>query len=435
MDFFNISPLDNRYYNKVSDLRFFLSDYGINKIRFDTEIAYFKEIVKYIHGYENPDFNLKFNEMAFNRIKEIEKTTNHDIKAIEYYIREKLLENKENDYYKYHNLIHFALTSQDINSFTNSLSVKLTVQKIILPKLLNITAILEYMSYNWTTANMLSRTHGQPAVTTSMGKELEVFNSRLLVQIKKLSEYQYSTKFGGAVGNLNAHYFSYPGKHWELFMNYFCNKFELKRNKVTTQIDHYDNLTEIFDIVKRINTILIDLSVDIWMYISINYFKLKTIKTEVGSSTMPHKVNPINFENSEGNLYMANGVFSVFSNKLPISRYQRDLSDSTIARNFGVAFGYSLLAYESLITGLNKLEINREVIDNDLNENWSILTEAIQCVMKTEGKDNAYELIKEHSRGATSKFDQKWYLDLVNSLDISTENKERLQRLTPTKYF
>jgi adenylosuccinate lyase len=435
MDFFNISPLDNRYYDKVSTLRFFLSDYGINKIRFDTEIAYFKEIVKYIHGYENYDFNLEFSKTAFNRIKEIEKTTNHDIKAIEYYIREQVLEKKEFDYYKYHNLIHFALTSQDINSFTNTLSVKLTVQKIILPKLLNITAILEYFGANWSTVNMMSRTHGQPAVTTSMGKELEVFNSRLSVQIKKLSEYKYTTKFGGAVGNLNAHYYSYPGKHWELFMNNFCNKSELKRNKLTTQIDHYDNLTEVFDIIKRINTILIDLSVDIWMYISINYFKLKTIKTEVGSSTMPHKVNPINFENSEGNLYMANGVFSVFSNKLPISRYQRDLSDSTIARNFGVAFGYSLLAYESLITGLNKLEINRGVIDNDLNENWSILTEAIQCVMKTEGKDNAYEIIKEHARGSSLKFDQNWYLELVNSLDISNENKERLQRLTPAKYF
>ena len=435
MDFFNISPLDNRYYDKVSNLRIFTSDYGINKIRFDIELAYFKEIVKYIHGYEDSDFTIEFSKAAFEKIKSIEKTTNHDIKAIEYYIREKVLENKDYDYYKYHNLIHFALTSQDINSFTNSLSIKLTVENIILPKLLNISAILEFMGANWTNVNMMSRTHGQPAVTTSMGKEISVFNSRLGIQLKKLSEYKYSTKFGGAVGNLNAHYFSYPGKHWEIFMNGFCKKYELTRNKLTTQVDHYDNLTEVFDILKRINTILIDLSVDIWMYISINYFKLKTIKTEVGSSTMPHKVNPINFENCEGNLYMSNGILQVFSNKLPISRYQRDLSDSTIARNFGVAFGYSLLAYESLITGLNKLEINREAIDSDLNNNWAILTEAIQCVMKTENIENAYEIIKNYTRGTEGNFGKDNYIDLVNSLEISSENKDRLLRLTPTSYF
>ncbi len=218
-------------------------------------------------------------------------------------------------------------------------------------------------------------------------------------------------------------------------MDCFCNKYELTRNKLTTQVDHYDNLTEVFDILKRINTILIDLSVDIWMYISINYFKLKTIKTEVGSSTMPHKVNPINFENCEGNLYMSNGILQVFSNKLPISRYQRDLSDSTIARNFGVAFGYSLLAYESLITGLNKLEINRAVIDSDLNNNWAILTEAIQCIMKTENKENAYEIIKNYTRGTEGAFGKDNYIDLVNSLDISSESKDRLIRLTPKNYF
>ncbi len=435
MDFFNLSPLDNRYYDKVSSLRYFLSDFGINKIRFDIEIEYFKDVVEYLHHYRDDNFTIDFDKNSFARIKEIEKTTNHDIKAIEYYIRENVLENKEFDYYKYHNLIHFCLTSQDINSLTNTLSIKYSVEKVIIPSLYKLLSVLEFVIGSWNMVNIISRTHGQPAVTTSMGKEIQVFYSRLIVQYKKLQNYEYSSKFGGAVGNLNAHYFSCPDKYWDSFMDEFCKSFKVKRNKVTTQIDHYDNITEVFDIIKRINTILIDLNVDIWLYISINYFKLKTISGEVGSSTMPHKVNPINFENSEGNLYMANGILNIFSQKLPISRYQRDLSDSTICRNFGTAFGYSLLAYESLITGLNKLEINRIPIEKDLNSNWSILTEAIQCVMKTENIDNAYEIIKNHSRGLDTEFTKDTYLELVNSLDISNENKERLLKLTPQYYY
>jgi len=435
MDLFNLSPLDNRYYDKVSSLRYFLSDFGINKIRCEIEIEYFKEVVKFLHGYYDKKFTLDFNEDTFKKIRDIEKMTNHDIKAIEYYIRGEVINNTKTDYYKYHNLIHFALTSQDINSFTNTISLKYSMEKVILPCLHKLLAVLEFMNNNWINVCMMSRTHGQPAVTTSMGKEIGVFHSRLLIQVKKLMNYEYSTKFGGAVGNLNAHYYSYPDKNWDNFMDSFCNSFDLKRNKCTTQVDHYDNITELFDIMKRINTILIDFNVDIWLYISINYFKLKTFKNEVGSSTMPHKVNPINFENSEGNLHMANGVLGIFSQKLPISRYQRDLSDSTICRNFGVAFGYSLLAYESLIAGLNKLEINKEVIESDLNSNWSILTEAIQCIMKTENIDSAYEIIKNHSRGLESGFTKETYISLVNSLDISDVNKERLMNLTPSSYF
>jgi adenylosuccinate lyase len=432
MDFFNISPLDNRYYDKVSSLRYFLSDFGVNKIRFDIEIHYFKAIVEYLHGIKVNNLNLEFTNEKLKEIREIEKNTNHDIKAIEYYIRNKVL---QTEYNQFHNLIHFALTSQDINSLTNTLSLKYSVEKVIIPCISKLMAVLEYSSANWINVNMMSRTHGQPAVTTSMGKELKVFYSRLYKQLTKLVEYTWSTKFGGAVGNLNAHYFSYPNKHWDSFMDNFCKKFDITRNKWTTQVDHYDNLTELFDILKRINTILIDLNADIWMYISINYFKLKTISSEVGSSTMPHKVNPINFENSEGNLYMANGLLNVFSQKLPISRYQRDLTDSTICRNFGSAFGYCILAYESLITGLNKLEINRPVIENDLNDNWSILTEAVQCVMKTENIDNAYEKVKNHSRGLESGFTKDTYISLVKSLEISSENKQRLLNLTPTNYF
>tara|TARA_Y100000389_G_C17410968_1_gene490886 strand:+ start:227 stop:1534 length:1308 start_codon:yes stop_codon:yes gene_type:complete len=435
MDFFNISPLDNRYYDKVSGLRYFLSDLGINKIRFDIEIEYFKEIVEYLFGYKNNNFSLDFNKETFTEIKEEEKKTNHDIKAIEYVIRKLVKKNTEFDYYKYHNYIHFSLTSQDINSLTNTLSLKYSVEQIMIPSLSQILSILDFMKGNWINVNMISRTHGQPAVTTSMGKELHVFYSRLSVQLNKLVKYNYTTKFGGAVGNLNAHYFSHPEKNWETFMDNFCTSLGVTRNKVTTQVDHYDNLTELFDIFKRINTILIDLNVDIWLYISINYFKLKTVSDEVGSSTMPHKVNPINFENSEGNLHMANGIFNVFTQKLPISRYQRDLSDSTICRNFGVAFGYTLLAYESIISGLNKLEINRDSIDKDLENNWSILTEAVQCVMKTEHIDNAYEIIKNHSRGRETEFNKETYLELVNNLELSNENKMRLSNLTPKNYF
>ena len=432
MDFFNISPLDNRYYDKVSSLRYFLSDFGVNKIRFDIEIHYFKEIIEYLHGIKVNNLNLEFTNETLKEIREIEKNTNHDIKAIEYYIRNKVL---QTEYNQFHNLIHFALTSQDINSLTNTLSLKYSVEKVIIPCISKLMTVLDYSSATWINVNMMSRTHGQPAVTTSMGKEIKVFYSRLYKQLKKLVEYTWSTKFGGAVGNLNAHYFSYPNKHWDSFMDNFCKKFDITRNKWTTQVDHYDNLTELFDILKRINTILIDLNADIWMYISINYFKLKTVSSEVGSSTMPHKVNPINFENSEGNLYMANGLLNVFSQKLPISRYQRDLTDSTICRNFGSAFGYCLLAYESLITGLNKLEINRPAIENDLNDNWSILTEAVQCVMKTENIDNAYEKVKNHSRGLESGFTEDTYISLVESLEISSENKQRLLNLTPTNYF
>ena len=432
MDFFNISPLDNRYYDKVTSLRYFLSDFGVNEIRFNIEVHYFKAIVQYLHNIEVNSLNIEFTEETLSEIRDIEKKTNHDIKAIEYYIRDKVL---LTEYKDYNNLIHFALTSQDINSLTNTLSLKLAVENVLVPCLTNIMAVLEYLGDNWINVNMMSRTHGQPAVTTSMGKEIKVFWSRLSKQVKKLVDYEWTTKFGGAVGNLNAHYFAYPEKHWDSFMDTFCKTFNVKRNKLTTQVDHYDNLTELFDILKRINTIFIDLNADIWMYISINYFKLKTVSSEVGSSTMPHKVNPINFENSEGNLYMANGILNVFSQKLPISRYQRDLTDSTICRNFGAGFGYCLLAYESLLTGLNKLEINRPVIENDLDDNWSILTEAVQCVMKTENIDDAYEKVKNHSRGLETKFNKETYISLVESLELSDENKQRLLNLTPTNYF
>jgi len=432
MDFFNLSPLDNRYYDKVSSLRYFLSDFGVNEIRFNIEMHYFKAIVQYLHNVEVNDLNIEFTKETLKEIRDIEKKTNHDIKAIEYYIRDKVL---QTEYKQYHNLIHFALTSQDINSITNTLSLKIAMENVIIPCLTNILAVLEYIGNNWININMMSRTHGQPAVTTSMGKEIKVFWSRLSKQIKKLVDYEWTTKFGGAVGNLNAHYFAYPDKHWDSFMDNFCKTFNIARNKLTTQVDHYDNLTELFDILKRINTILIDLNADIWMYISINYFKLKTISSEVGSSTMPHKVNPINFENSEGNLYMANGILNVFSQKLPISRYQRDLTDSTICRNFGAGFGYCLLAYESLITGLNKLEINRPIIENDLDDNWSILTEAVQCVMKTENIDDAYEKVKNHSRGLEGGFTEDTYISLVESLELTDENKKRLLNLTPTNYF
>ncbi len=281
---------------------------------------------------------------------------------------------------------------------------------------------------------MISKTHGQCAVTTSIGKELLVFHSRLSIQILKLEEIKYTSKFGGAVGNLNAHYFCFEDIDWDEIMDSFLlEEFKITRNKYTTQIDHYDNLCEIFDIIRRINVILLDLNQDIWLYISNNYFKLKINPLEIGSSTMPHKVNPINFENSEGNLHLANSLLNMFSNKLPVSRLQRDLTDSTISRNFGSALGYSMISYNSLLKGLDKLEINRKCISQDLDDNWAILMEPIQCLMKTENIKDSYEIIKVISRG--KHISKETYLEIVSDLPLSTENKNKLIELTPQTYI
>ena len=433
----NISPLDNRYKNKCEPLREYVSDFGFNKIRYEVELKYFQFLLNILYKYEpNESINKLIDEFSVSDlrcIREIEKKTNHDVKSIEYFIKNQL-ENKHFEYIvKYKEFVHFALTSQDINSVSNTLLLKRSVENVLIPKIRSIISQLRQLSDKWTQSVMMSKTHGQPAVTTSMGKEIKVFIERLENQFDLLISFNYTTKIGGAVGNLNAHYFCYPEINWDKEFNSFLTEsFNVSRNKYTTQIDHYDNFSEIFDIIKRINNILIDLNQDFWTYISHNYFILKKKEGEVGSSTMPHKVNPINFENSEGNLYMANSILNMMSQKLPISRLQRDLTDSTITRNIGVALSYSLLAYQSLEAGLSKIEINTITLDTDLDNNWSILTEAIQCIMKTELKDNAYEAMKEVSRG--NKLNKDDYINIVNNLDISSMNKNKLLNLTPSTY-
>jgi adenylosuccinate lyase len=441
----NISPIDNRYKFICEPLNEYVSDYGINKIRCEVEIEYFILLLKDLLqlNYSENDYNLlraiynNFNSDDLNIIKNIESTTNHDIKALEYFIKNKLsnIKNKQlNIFDKYSEYVHFSLTSQDINSVTNSLVIKHSSNNILIPKLGEMTNILKQLSKKWNNNYMISKTHGQSATTTSMGKEIYVYYDRLNIQLEKLKNIKYSTKFGGAVGNLNAHYFCYPEYDWDLNLtNFLIDTFDLKRNQFTTQIDHYDNLCEVFDIYKRINTILLDLNQDIWLYISNNYFKLKVNSNETGSSTMPHKVNPINFENSEGNIYLANSLLNMFSSKLPISRLQRDLTDSTITRNIGSAFSYCLIAYSSLIKGLNKLELNMNTISNDLDNNWCILMEPLQSVMKTELIYDSYEIIKNLSRNKT--ITKEDYIEIVSRLDISTTNRQKLLLLTPSTYI
>ena len=425
----NISPIDNRYSNICDNLREYVSDYGINKIRFEIEIKYLRFLLKLLFNYKF-DISSFINMFSLEKIRNYEKETNHDIKAIEYYIKNILqLDFNFND--KYCEFVHFGLTSQDINSLTNTLSIKYSLENTILPKLEMILTNIQDKFEKWKHISMMSRTHGQPAVTTSMGKEFMVYYSRLQNQITSLNNIKYTTKFGGAVGNLSAHYFCYEDINWEEEMDKFLDtEYNVGRNKFTTQVDHYDNLSEIFDIIRRINVILLDFNTDMWLYISQNYFKLKLKENEVGSSTMPHKVNPINFENSEGNLHLANALLNMFSNKLPISRLQRDLTDSTISRNFGTALSYCLIAYSSLEKGLDKLEINEDAINFDLQENWSILMEAVQSKMKTEFIKDSYEKIKNISRGKRITKDE--YINIVEQLDI--KDKSRLLELTPFTY-
>lgn len=425
----NISPIDNRYSNICDSLREYVSDYGINKIRFDIEMRYLRFLLKLLFNYKF-DISSFINMYSLEKIRNYEKETNHDIKAIEYFIKHILhLNDNFND--KYCEFVHFGLTSQDINSLTNTLSIKYSLENSLLPKFESILTNIKDKIEQWKHISMMSRTHGQPAVTTSMGKEFMVYYSRLQKQITALNNIKYTTKFGGAVGNLSAHYFCYDKINWNEQMDIFLeSEYNVGRNRYTTQVDHYDNLSEIFDIIRRINVILLDFNTDIWLYISQNYFKLKLKENEVGSSTMPHKVNPINFENSEGNLHLANALLNMFSNKLPISRLQRDLTDSTISRNFGTALSYCLIAYSSLEKGLDKLEINEDAINSDLSENWSILMEAVQSKMKTEFIKDSYEKIKSISRG--KRITEAEYINIIEQLDI--KDKSRLFELTPFIY-
>lgn len=433
-----ISPIDGRYRKQVQHLDDYFSEYGLIKYRVIVEIEYlfllsgkkfFKlpnKAVKHLSKLKD-DFGL---EDAME-IKRIEHTTNHDVKAVEYFIKQELEKIGESDIKEW---VHFGLTSQDINNTAIPLSWKHALEFEYLPSLLNLNKELRLLAERWKNIPMLSHTHGQPASPTKLGKELMVFVERIAAQVEHLISIPASAKFGGATGNFNAHHIAFPKTDWIKLANQFVEDvLGLQRSQFTTQIEHYDNLAASFDCMKRINNILIDLCRDAWTYISMDYFKQKAKKGEVGSSTMPHKVNPIDFENAEGNLGIANSLFEHLSAKLPISRLQRDLTDSTVLRNIGLPFAHTILSFKSLEKGLSKLVLNDEKIYTDLDNNWAVVTEAIQTILRRENYPNPYEALKELSRGK-KHIDRSAIHQFVDSLKISTSLKKELKAITPHNY-
>jgi len=435
-----ISPLDGRYRSKTEVLSEYFSEYALIQYRLMVEVEYLIALSG-MQGFfvltEEDKKNLRslyvdFNLFAAERIKFLESETNHDVKAVEYYLKEQLKNISLNGIKEF---VHFGLTSQDINNTAIPVSLREGVYNALLPSLEELIERLSSLAVSWENVPMLARTHGQPASPTRVGKELQVFVERLNKQVQKLKQYQFHGKFGGATGNFNAHHVAYPNVDWKSFADDFLkNSLGLVRNQHTTQIDHYDDLAELFDIFRRINVILIDLSKDIWQYVSMEYFTQKMVSSsEVGSSAMPHKVNPIDFENAEGNLGMANALLDFFSNKLPVSRLQRDLTDSTVLRNIGVPLGHSLVAYTSLVKGLGKLELNTVALDKDLNKNWAVVSEAIQTVLRRENYPNPYEKLKEFSRGKT-QLTQSDFLEFIDNLDVVESVKVELRAITPFNY-
>ena len=433
-----VSPIDGRYAGKTAPLREYFSEFALIRNRVRVEIEYFISLTKFglsqLEGMENAE-DLRKTYTCFTiedagRIKEIEKTTNHDVKAVEYFIKEKF---REAGLERYSEFVHFGLTSQDINNTATPLSVKEALHDIIYPKMDEIIRELQERADEWKDIPMLARTHGQPASPTRLGKEIEVFVARLREQKSQLESIPVPAKFGGATGNMNAHKVAFPDRDWKTFADSFVAGLGLKRSCPTTQIEHYDNLAAIFDAFRRFNTILIDLCRDIWTYISMEYFRQRVIKGEVGSSAMPHKVNPIDFENAEGNLGMADAIFTHLSMKLPVSRLQRDLTDSTVLRNIGVPFGHSLIAFESILKGLGKLLLNREAIDRDLENNWAVVAEAIQTVLRREAYPNPYEALKALTRTG-GHISQESIAAFIDSLDVDDRVKEELHAITPMNY-
>lgn len=433
-----ISPIDGRYRRQVEDLAAYFSEFGLIKYRVRIEIEYFIELCelplpqlsdfpKNLYG-ELRNIYHNFSEENALEIKEIEKTTNHDVKAVEYFIK-KRFENFGIE--KYSEFIHFGLTSQDINNTSIPLSLKEAHDTIFFPQLMAVVEQIQELAEAWKAIPMLAKTHGQPASPTRLGKEMRVFVERLINQIGLLAAIPYSAKFGGATGNFNAHFVAYPETNWVDFGNKFVNNtLGLSRSQTTTQIEHYDNLGAYCDNLKRINTILLDFSRDVWQYVSMNYFKQKIKAGEIGSSAMPHKVNPIDFENAEGNLGIANALFEHFSAKLPISRLQRDLTDSTVLRNLGVPLAHTLIALKSLTKGIGKLELNQTAIDADLEENWAVVAEAIQTVLRREGFPKPYEALKDLTR-KNDKITERAIKEFIETLDISEKTKYELKQITP----
>ena len=437
----SISPIDGRYRNKVDELTSFFSEFALIKYRVYVEIEYFIALCELplpqLKDCKKEKFDIIrkiYTDFTLNdaeRIKEIENTTNHDVKAVEYFIKERFDAFKLSEFKEF---IHFGLTSQDINNTAFPLMVRDSLNNVYYSQLNQIIEKLKGLSKEWSNIPMLARTHGQPASPTNLGKEIRVFVERLEIQLKQLKSIQFSAKFGGATGNFNAHYIAYPEIDWVLFANNFVNStLGLDRSQTTTQIEHYDNLAALFDCLKRINTILIDFSRDMWTYISMEYFKQKIKKGEVGSSAMPHKVNPIDFENAEGNLGLANAIFEHLSAKLPISRLQRDLTDSTVLRNVGVPMAHTIVSLKSLSNGIDKLLLNNDAINADLEKNWSVVAEAIQTVLRREGYPNPYEALRDLTR--TNKvLTHDDIIQFINGLNIRLELKEQLKLITPYNY-
>ena len=436
-----ISPVDGRYRRAAASLADYFSEGALIKYRVHVEIEYFialcslplpslKDVGKKSFGSLRSvykDFSLE----DARKVKKIEKTTNHDVKAVEYYLKDKF---DELGLGAYKEFIHFGLTSQDINNTALPLSLKEAYVEVLKPAFDGIIDDLEGKARGWKNIAMLARTHGQPASPTTMGKEIYVFIDRLISQFSLLESIPFSAKFGGATGNFNAHQVAYPDIDWIAFADHLVNNtLGLNRSRVTTQIDHYDNLAAFCDNIKRINTILIDFSRDMWSYISMDYFKQRIKKGEVGSSTMPHKVNPIDFENAEGNLGVANAILEHLAGKLPISRLQRDLTDSTVTRNVGAPLAHTLVALKSLMRGLQKLILNAEVIRADLQNNWAVVAEAIQTVLRREGYPQPYEALKAFTR-THKQIDQNAIAEFIESLDISQNIKDELRQITPENY-
>lgn len=436
-----ISPVDGRYRSKVDELAVYFSEYALIRYRVYVEVEYFialvdlplvqlKDIDHAIFGQLRSIYET-FTIDDAQRIKDIEKITNHDVKAVEYFLKEKFDKLNLSSYKEF---IHFALTSQDINNTSVPYSLKMAVQEVYLPLLDEVIALLEKYSEEWSNIPMLAHTHGQPASPTKLGKEILVFVERLKKQQEQLIAIPYSAKFGGATGNFNAHQVAYSEIDWVAFGNAFVNGIlGLDRSQTTTQIEHYDNLASLFDAMKRINTILIDLNRDVWTYISLEYFKQKIKKGEVGSSTMPHKVNPIDFENAEGNLGIANALFEHLSAKLPISRLQRDLTDSTVLRNIGVPIAHTVVSFKSLLKGLEKLIVNIDGINHDLESNWSVVAEGIQTILRREGYPNPYEALKDLTR-INNRITPEVIAEFVQGLKVSEKVKKELLAITPQSY-
>lgn len=434
-----ISPIDGRYRSKIEELSEFFSEKALIKYRLLVEIEYFISLTEIkLNNFKKWDIKMNesirdiyrnFNDNDAKEVKMIEKSTNHDVKAVEYFIKNKFKLLKLEKFSEY---IHFGLTSQDINNTAIPMSIK-DFMPFYNSKINELISELEHKVKEYSRISMLARTHGQPASPTRLGKEIDVFKTRVKEQFKVLESIPISCKFGGATGNLNAHKIAFPEINWIKFAENFAKKLNLEISYPTTQIEHYDNLARLFDNFKRINTIILDLNRDLWQYISLDYFQQKIVKDEVGSSAMPHKVNPIDFENSEGNLSYANAIFEFLSAKLPISRLQRDLTDSTVLRNIGVPISHTIIGIKSTLKGIRKLLVNEVRIKEDLKNNWIVIAEAIQTILRREGVDKPYELLKDLTRNNT-KVDENVFNEFILKLDISEKVKKELKDITPFNY-